>query len=170
MIVFLDKVKYMSAEYPVLDGGPLISLSNLGVLWRRIKLKFFGLHGNALCVDISDNQKDAVMEFDEFPRCKACGSTDAEEVLKAVDGNRIVEFKNCGLWFTSPRVNEAKWVQWLAADNERNAEFTENRLRHGVALSRNIPYSFSFWWRITRAQRQKQIKKLKALHGGRPNA
>lgn len=158
----------MNNKYPMVDGGPLFSLYDFGVLLRRIKLKILNTHGNAQCIDISDNKKDAIMDFCEFPSCESCGASDHSEILIAVDGNRVVECAQCGLWYTSPRINESTWMQWLASDSKRNEEFTENRLKFGVALNRNIPYSFSFWWRVTRYQRQKQIKKLCKYHGGKP--
>ncbi len=156
----------MKTKYPMLDGGPFFRANDFVVLWRRLIRKAKKMEGNAAMVDVSDNQKDGRFDFDEYPVCESCGEPNSVEVLKAIDGNRIVQCENCGLWFTSPRVNEQKWINWLLEDNERNREFTENRLRYGFALSRNIQLAFSFWWRLLRTRRQKKLRSLFALHGG----
>ena len=112
----------MIKQYPMCTGGPIFRLSDLLVLWRRLKIKLERSAGNAEKVDFSDNQKDAQLPFDEYPACDSCGVTESTEVMRAIDGNRIVECKNCGLWFTSPRVNEKTWEAW----EFRRANFTKN--------------------------------------------
>jgi SAM-dependent methyltransferase len=81
-----------------------------------------------------------------------CGSLNNREVLTAQDGSRIVEYNSCGLWFTSPRIREKVWVGYLKSLTERSKEFTENRLKHGVALRSNIKYSLPDW----KTRRQKK--------------
>jgi 2-polyprenyl-3-methyl-5-hydroxy-6-metoxy-1,4-benzoquinol methylase len=159
--------KNINKIYPMLDGGPIFRLSDFKALKHRVLLKIKRSEGNADTIDVSDNQKDSRFDFDEYPDCESCGMSGAKFVLKAIDGNRIVECENCGLWYTSPRVKESEWISWLQQDNERNREFTENRLQYGVALERNKRYSLSFWWRVTRKKRQQQLKKIFKLHGGK---
>ncbi len=78
-------------------------------------------------------------EFDEYPACSICGSIKSNEKLIASDGNRIVECPTCKLWFTSPRLNEDKWEYYIRSESvKRNKKFTENRIKYGVALSKNI--------------------------------
>lgn len=153
----------MNNQYPMIDGGPVFRISDIGVFKRRFLSKIKRIEGNAKYIDYSDNLKDSKFKFEEFPRCESCGTMNNFEVLTAMDGNRIVECAECGLWYTSPRINESLWNEWLLEDNKRNYEFTENRLKYGCALSRNIPLSFSFWWRITRKRRQTQIKRIIAM-------
>ncbi|MBA3015414.1 MAG: methyltransferase domain-containing protein [Proteobacteria bacterium] len=145
------------------SGGPLISLTDFGVAFRRLRKRIFGQDE-----DISDNLKDRKLPFTEYPPCEGCGGRQNIEILLARDGNRIVECTDCGLWFTSPRVPEKLWNEWLLqSDGKRNIEFTENRLKYGAALSRNIQYSFSFWWRIRRLYYQKIIKKMMHIYGSK---
>lgn len=153
--------------YPMLGGGPALKLSDFTALYHRVMVRVRGAEGSASGIDVSDNLKDSELGFDEHPPCECCGSAENHPVLTAMDGNRVVQCSSCGLWFTSPRVSENRWIHWLHQDNSRNKEFTENRLRFGVALDRNIKYSFSFWWEIMKRQRQKQIKYLVKLHGGK---
>lgn len=96
---------------------------------------------------LQDQQKDAIAPFDEFPPCEMCGTNSVREVLVTRDNCRIVECDNCGLWFTSPRIKEETWVEYLKRDTKRSREFTENRLKYGVALSSNIKYSPPDWRR-----------------------
>jgi len=152
--------------YPMQNGGPYFRITDLAVLWRRVIRKLARTQGDAQRVDISDNQNDRQFEFLEYPLCESCGENFSTEVLIATDGNRIVECRSCSLWYTSPRIIEEDWIGWLCAPNPRNEVVTENRLQHGIALSRNIPLSFSFWWRIIRYQNQRKLKKLIKLHGG----
>jgi 2-polyprenyl-3-methyl-5-hydroxy-6-metoxy-1,4-benzoquinol methylase len=156
-------------SYPMLTGGPYFRFTDLAVGWRRLKRKVFRSQGNALSIDISDNNKDRVLEFSEYPACESCGSQLSKDILVAVDGNHVVECEVCGLWYTSPRVKEEDWVAWLKGENERNKQVTENRLKHGVALSRNIPLAFSFWWRLVRFRYHKKLKQLIDMHGGQVN-
>jgi 2-polyprenyl-3-methyl-5-hydroxy-6-metoxy-1,4-benzoquinol methylase len=161
----------MSADdcYPMKSGGPWFRPSDLAVLFRRAFRRLHPVRQQKQ-LDISQNLIDRVLPFDEYPPCAFCGQTRSTEVLIARDGNRVVECAGCGLWFTSPRVAEPRWLDWLGQqDSERNAHVTENRLRHGVALDRNIPYSFSFWWRIRRRRFRSLIRELMTLHAGRPS-
>jgi SAM-dependent methyltransferase len=96
---------------------------------------------------LEDQQKDVIAPFDEFPACEMCGGTSTAEVLITKDGRHIVECNDCGLWFTSPRVKEEIWAEYLKRETERSREFTENRLKHGVALSSNVKYSPPDWRR-----------------------
>lgn len=153
-------------HYPMLSGGGVFNLSDIRAAYFRILKRYFGV--GVVPKDVSDNNKDRIgLAFDEYPACEMCGSTHNKQVLIALDNNRIVECENCGLWYTSPRVNEQAWMNWLGQiDADRNIEFTENRLRYGVALNRNIPYGFSFWWKIKRYKSQNAIKEIIKKHGG----
>jgi 2-polyprenyl-3-methyl-5-hydroxy-6-metoxy-1,4-benzoquinol methylase len=151
------------SRYPMADpsGGPFFSLSDFAVLLRRIRTRIFG--GTP---DIADNLKDRKLPFTEYPDCESCGSNLCQEVLTAMDGNRIVECSNCGIWYASPRVPEGEWRSWLTGEAERNIQVTENRLKHGYALDRNVPHAFSFWWRRRRKLNQRKIGKLIKTLGG----
>lgn len=152
-----------ATRYPMADprGGPFFSLSDFVVLIRRVRARAVG--GT---LDIADNLKDRKLPFTEYPDCESCGSNLSQEVLTAMDGNRIVECSNCGLWYASPRVPEGEWHSWLTGEANRNIQVTENRLRHGFALDRNVPYSFSFWWRRRRKLNQRKIGELIEALGG----
>ncbi len=97
------------------------------------------------CETLEDQQKDAIAPFDEFPSCEICGGVSTSEILITKDGCHIVECNDCGLWFTRPRIKEEIWVEHLKRDTERSREFTENRLKYGVALSSNVKYSPPNW-------------------------
>lgn len=125
-------------------------------------------------IPFQDNEVIKLPPFDEFPHCEMCGSDTVQEVLYTTDNRRIVECNNCGLWFTSPRVEETAWTEYLKTDSERSSTrtFTENRLKYGVALHRNIKYTYPNW-RIGREQRinrkidemEKHLgRKIKTLH------
>jgi len=159
------EIAVLGNESPMLGNSPWLRPRDFVVLARRLRLKLNRSYG--LAGDITDNLKDMQFAFDEYPACESCGSTDVREVLVAADGNRVVECEHCGLWFTSPRVSEDVWKGWLLQDSERNREFTENRLKYGDPLARNIPLSFSFWWRITRWRNQRHARELLRMHGGR---
>lgn len=101
---------------------------------------------------LTDQLKDRILPFDEYPVCEMCSSDSAFEVLIAMDGSRIVECDHCGLWFTSPRINEDSWCDYLKTETERSIEFTENRLKYGCALKSNIKFSHPLWRRIKKNQ------------------
>ncbi len=151
-------------QLPMMGNTPWLRARDFVVFYRRLRLKLKRNYGMA--GDITDNLKDMQFTFDEYPPCECCGSADNREVLIAADGNRVVECSGCGLWFTSPRVSEDVWTRWLLRDSGRSREFTENRLKYGDPLARNIPLSFSFWWRITRYRAQKHARELLRIHGG----
>jgi len=163
-----DRALAYSDLYPMISGGPWFRPSDIMVALRRIRQRFAPVsHQKSL--DVSQNVADHAVPFSEYPACELCGARDSRQVLTARDGNRVVACMDCGLWFTSPRVPEPLWQEWLAAqDSERNRRVTENRLRHGVALDRNVAYSFSFWWRLRQRRYRALVRKLIALHGGRP--
>lgn len=94
---------------------------------------------------MDDQNLDRIAPFDEYPSCELCGSLVNKEVLIASDGSRIVTCETCALWFTSPRINENAWIDWLKETSERSKIFTENRLEHGVALPSNIKYQYPNW-------------------------
>lgn len=94
---------------------------------------------------LGDQLKDDIAPFDEYPACDLCNGHDIVEQLVTKDGRRIVACANCGLWFTSPRIKESDWVDWLSSPSERNTDFTENRIRYGVALSVNTKYALPNW-------------------------
>ena len=96
---------------------------------------------------IIDQQKDRMAPFDEHPPCEYCGSISVSEKIIVRDGSRIVECDGCGLMFTSPRIKESTWMNYLKdSSSERSIEFTENRIKYGVALSSNIIYSGPNWF------------------------
>lgn len=107
-----------------------------------------------------DQGKDRIAPFDEYPLCDLCGSATNEKVMDAADGSTIVKCASCGLMFTSPRINEQRWMQWLREPSERSVEFTENRLKYGVALSSSIKYAWPFWKRLKHAQFKKVFDRL----------
>jgi 2-polyprenyl-3-methyl-5-hydroxy-6-metoxy-1,4-benzoquinol methylase len=158
-----------SKIYPMISGGPWFRPSDVLVAFRRIRQRLAPVrHQKAL--DVSQNVADHAVPFSEYPPCELCGADSSRPVLVARDGNRVVECENCGLWFTSPRVPEQLWHEWLAAqESERNKRVTENRLRHGVALDRNVAYAFSFWWRLRQRRYRALVRKLVAEHGSNPH-
>jgi len=84
-------------------------------------------------------QKRAKKDFDEFPPCSHCGSTKNVEKFRRKSGFRIVECENCGLWFTSPRLDEKTWEHYLRYPYlPRNITVTEYRLHYGVSVESNI--------------------------------
>jgi transcription elongation factor Elf1 len=142
-ILSTSKPNTVDKQYPMRTGGPWLRFSDIAVAIRRIRQRLKPVrHQQQL--DVSQNLADQQLPFTEFPPCEMCGSVESREMLKARDGNRVVACASCGLWFTSPRIPEPLWVEWLGRqDSQRNERVTENRLRHGVALDRNIPYAFS---------------------------
>jgi 2-polyprenyl-3-methyl-5-hydroxy-6-metoxy-1,4-benzoquinol methylase len=122
------------------------------LFWNAIKR--IGL--TSPCETLEDQQKDVIAPFDEFPSCEMCGGVSTAEILITKDGCHIVQCNDCGLWFTSPRIKEQTWVEYLKRDTERSREFTENRLKYGVALSPNVKYSFPDW-RKRRMKRENHI-------------
>jgi 2-polyprenyl-3-methyl-5-hydroxy-6-metoxy-1,4-benzoquinol methylase len=100
--------------------------------------------------------------FQEYPPCNQCGARDVEEKLVASDGSRIVECAVCKLWFTSPRLEEVKWEAFLTdSDSRRNKKLTDNRLRHGVALEKNISKQPLDWRRRKRRAHKRLLRELK---------
>lgn len=88
--------------------------------------------------------------FTDCPNCALCGSDKNEIHMNVKDGMTLVECSDCGLLFTSPRIDEKEWISFLKSDEERNKVFTENRLRFGRALRKNIKKSHSGWRRDIR--------------------
>lgn len=104
-----------------------------------------------------DEKKEAYsMPFNEFPPCEMCGNNSAIEKLITKDGRRIVACNNCGLWFTSPRIQETVWVNYLKKITNRSIRWTENRLKYGVALPCNVKYVRPGW-------RKRKTKLINAL-------
>jgi len=100
----------MNEQYPMIDGGSIFRISDIAVAWRRLLLKLRNIEGNASFLDFTDNLKDAKLLFDEYPNCESCGAIGNKEMLRAIDGNRVVECVECGLWYTSPRIRESLWA------------------------------------------------------------
>lgn len=94
-----------------------------------------------------DQLRDMIAPFDEYSKCDFCGSEENREVLITQIGNRIVECSECGLWFTSPRINEKTWINFLKSETERSIIFTENRLKYGYSLPSLIKYSLPNWFK-----------------------
>lgn len=112
------------------------------LFWKALRKYGFISPYNSL-----KNQKiDKIAPFNEFPACESCGSNFVKEILVTRDECRIVECINCGLKFTSPRIKEKIWVDYLKKETLRSIEVTENRLKYGVALSSNIKLTFPNWY------------------------
>ncbi|MBA7627873.1 hypothetical protein ES703_35342 [subsurface metagenome] len=92
-----------------------------------------------------------------------------QEVLITRDGRRIVECNHCGLWFTSPRINGNTWVEYLKEETERSIEFTENRLKSGVASSHRTKYSPPDWRKRRAAIENQIIDEIEEHWGGKVN-
>ncbi|UCH32393.1 MAG: class I SAM-dependent methyltransferase [Candidatus Bathyarchaeota archaeon] len=107
---------------------------------------------------MNDHLRDQISPFDEHPACEICGNRSVEEKLVTADGMRIVGCSNCGLWFTSPRINENVWTNYLRQITDRAIEFTENRLKYGCALSSSIKYSLPYpLWRLRLKDRENKV-------------
>ncbi len=94
---------------------------------------------------IKDQVKDRIHPFDEDCSCEMCGKNSITEKLVTTDDSQIVECDNCGLWFTSPRIKEKLWEEYLKSVTPRSIEFTNNRLKYGVCLNSNIKYVLPCW-------------------------
>ena len=90
-------------------------------------------------------EKDLIAPFDEYPPCDMCGPVPTKDVMTVNDGCKIVECSNCNCWFTSPRISEEVWVNYLKTVTPRSIEFTENRLKYGVPFSTKFKYIFPIW-------------------------
>lgn len=122
--------------------------------WKSVRM--LGLGSPTETID--DQMKDQIAPFDEYPDCEVCGNRSVEEKLITADGMRIVECNNCGLWFTSPRISENVWTNYLKQVTDRSIEFTENRLKYGCALSSNVKYSLPFpLWRFRLKNKENKI-------------
>lgn len=98
--------------------------------------------------DVSSEQLiDAIASFDEYPICDFCKCKENKEVLITQNENRIVECSKCGLWFTSPRIKEEIWVNYLKSETERSIIFTDNRLKYGYSLPVLTKYSLPNWFK-----------------------
>lgn len=100
------------------------------------------------------DQKDQIAEFGELGSCCLCGTNDSEERFITDDGMRIVECEECGHLYTSPRIPEDEWVNYLKRDTERSREFTENRLKYGRALPANTKMASPRWYESRRGDRK----------------
>jgi hypothetical protein len=114
---------------------------------------------------MKDQRKDQVLPFDEYPECEMCGGNVQTERLTARDGSRIVSCDKCGLWFTSPRIEEDAWVAYLRSNNPRNVEFTENRLKYGVALTANVKTVLPGWRKAKAEEHRRLFRKVEAHLG-----
>ena len=104
---------------------------------------------------VEDQKKDRILPFNEYPLCEMCNSNSVSEKLVTMDDSHIVECDKCGLWFTSPRIEETLWSDYLKTNTERNIEFTENRLKYGCALSANKKYTFPGWKKVKKREHDK---------------
>jgi len=95
---------------------------------------------------IKDTHKVRIASFDEYPPCEMCGSTSNSQVLIVEDKSRIVKCVKCGLHFTSPRIKENVWLDFLRNETQILIEYTENRIKYGVALSENIKFVYPNWY------------------------
>jgi ubiquinone/menaquinone biosynthesis C-methylase UbiE len=100
-------------------------------------------------------------DFDEYTVCALCGSSELKNKLEVEDGTKIVECKECKLWFTNPRLDEKMWEYFLCNEsNKRNKNHTENLLKHGVALSKNISNQPNDWRKRRRAAHEKIYREI----------
>lgn len=130
--------------------------------WRSArKLGFVPSHDT-----MRDQEKDHIAPFDEYPPCEMCGSEVREQKLTTRDGVSIVECGSCGLWFTSPRISEKTWTEWLKTPTERSIEFTENRLKYGVSLTSNTKYALPDWYDRRMRAENSIIDKVERHLGG----
>lgn len=116
---------------------------------RTVKAYFFkALYKMGLIREreFKDNKLDFIAEFTECSECDYCGSIENYEVLQALDGNRVVACRECELWRTNPRIPEEIWIAYLMKETERSRSVTENRLKYGLALNRNIKFSTTNWF------------------------
>lgn len=125
------------------NGAPLRWLFQLfrSLFFRGLKL--FGLSSFNTASNSQIRKLDA--EFDEYPPCEMCSSIAVSELFIADDGSRIVKCDECDLCFTSPRIAEIAWMDYLRQPSDRSVELTENRLQYGVALPSNVKYVPPFW-------------------------
>ena len=99
--------------------------------------------------------------FDEYPVCNLCGSDQVVEKLKTHDNCTIVACETCQLWFTSPRLSEEKWEFFIRSVNsDRNRRLTENRIKYGVALQKNIARQPKDWRERMRMANRKTFRQI----------
>jgi SAM-dependent methyltransferase len=107
---------------------------------------------------------DHDLPFTDYPRCALCGADDAEPFMTANPRTFLVRCRQCQLVYTSPRADESKWLGLLKdANSQRNITFTTNRLRHGVAITRNIPRQRPDWRERMEAAHRALIAKLRTF-------
>ena len=70
----------------MLDGGPLFRPGDIAVLARHLWRRLNRLRLDAGS-DISENLRDRVEQFSEYPDCELCGSSRSREVTIARDGS-----------------------------------------------------------------------------------
>lgn len=115
---------------------------------------------------MGDQSLDRMAPFDEYPACDFCGGADNSEQMVTKDGSRIVACDRCGLWFTSPRIAEDTWIDYLRSDTARSREFTENRLTYGVALGSNVKFTLPDWKEKRLAEWSKLLNSIEHRLGG----
>ncbi len=114
----------------------------LGALFWRF-LRKYGIYQTKT---LKDQILDRIAPFDEYPACDLCGSKNVKEVFITADNSRIVKCERCNVLFTSPRIDEKEWINYLRTPSKRSIMFTENRVKYGVALPSNIRYSMPNWF------------------------
>lgn len=101
----------------------------------------------------SDQERDQIGEFTELASCCICGEDDNHERFITDDGMRIVECDECSHLYTSPRISEEKWIEYLKSDTKRSREFTENRLKYGRALPSKTKMTSPRWYQERKQNR-----------------
>lgn len=107
-----------------------------------------------------DQQLDNVAPFDEYPKCGICGSDTSKEMLITITGARIVQCDKCDVLYTSPRIEEKAWIDYLKTPSKRSITFTENRLKYGVALPSNTRYAKPEWLSKKIEQKARVIEQI----------
>ncbi len=107
-----------------------------------------------------DQQLDNVASFDEYPNCGLCGCDTVKDVFTTISGSSIVQCTKCNVLFTSPRIVESVWIDYLKTPSKRNVIFTENRIKYGVALPSNTRYSKPDWFSKKIEQKARVIEHI----------
>ena len=111
----------------------------------------------------SDQEQDQIGEFTEQASCCLCGADRNEERFITDDGMRIAECERCGHLYTSPRIPEDEWIEYLKQDTKRSREFTENRLKYGRALPSNTKMSSPRWYKSRKNDREELLDLLESF-------
>lgn len=107
-----------------------------------------------------DQERDHIHEFSEPASCCVCSSQSHSNYLETADGMQIVECDSCGHLYTSPRIPEEEWLDYLKSDTNRSREFTANRLKYGRALPSNTKLAPPNWYENRTKDRHELISRM----------